>query len=135
MKYILRLTNSASMRNRCNLHRLQFYSLLFYLNNPNLIYVVRETHNFINCILFYPGGLLLKKTNSRKLMYTPNTTCHSSIEPIHETTSIKLSKYATERSSLGMTTETRETRVKCSLQQESKRERTSISPTQQNAIS
>ena len=42
-------------------------------------------------------------------MYTPNTTCHSSIEPIREVASIKLAKYATERRSLGMTTETRET--------------------------
>jgi hypothetical protein len=68
-------------------------------------------------------------------MYTPNTTCHSSIEPIREAASIKLAKYATERRSLGMTTETRQTRVKRSLQQESKRQRTTISPTQQKALS
>jgi hypothetical protein len=62
-------------------------------------------------------------------MYTPNMTCHSSIEPIGEAASIKLAKYATERWSVEMTIETRETRVKHSLQQESKRERTTISPT------
>jgi hypothetical protein len=106
MKYILRLTNSVSMRKRCNLHHLQFFSLLFHLNKPN----------FINCILFYPRGLLLKKTHSGKLMSTPKMTYHSSIEPIHEVMSIKLAKYATERSSLGMTIETQETRVKQSLQ-------------------
>ena len=33
MKYTLRLTNSASTHKRCNLHRLQFFSLLFYLNS------------------------------------------------------------------------------------------------------
>jgi hypothetical protein len=49
-------------------------------------------------------------------MYTLNTTCHSSIEPIHEAASIKLAKYATEWRSLGMTSETRQTRVKGSLQ-------------------
>ena len=78
-------------------------------NPRSLTYVVQETYNFINCILFCPGALLLKKTNSGKLMYTPNMTCHSSIEPICEAASIKLAKYATERWSVGMTTETRET--------------------------
>jgi hypothetical protein len=65
-------------------------------NPQSLTYVVQETYNFINCILFYPGGLLLKKTNSGKLMYTLKTTCHSSIEPIGEAASIKLAKYATD---------------------------------------
>jgi hypothetical protein len=65
-------------------------------NPRSLTYVVQETYNFINCILFCPGALLLKKTNSGKVMYTPNTTCHSSIEPIREAASIKLAKYATE---------------------------------------
>jgi hypothetical protein len=78
-------------------------------NPRSLTYVVQETYNLINCILFCPGALLLKKTNSGKLMYTPNTTCHSSIEPIREAASIKLAKYATERRSVGMTTEMRET--------------------------
>jgi hypothetical protein len=41
-------------------------------------------------------------------MCTPNMTSYSSIEPIHEATSIKLASYATERRSLVMTTETRE---------------------------
>jgi hypothetical protein len=126
MKYILRPTNSVSMRNRCNLHCLQLFTLLFYLNRPNLTYAVQETYNFINCILFCPGGLLLKKTTSGKLIYKPNTTCHSSIEPIREAVSIKLAKYVTKQPSLGMTTLTRETRVKRSLQPESKRERTTI---------
>jgi hypothetical protein len=48
-------------------------------NPQSLTYIVQETYNFINCILFYPGGLLLKKTNSGKLMYTPNMTYHSLI--------------------------------------------------------
>jgi hypothetical protein len=77
MKYILRLTNSVSMCNGCNLHRLQLFGLLFYLNKPNLTYAVQETYNFINFILFCPRGLLLKKTNLGKLMYTPNMTCLS----------------------------------------------------------
>ena len=42
-------------------------------------------------------------------MYTQNTTCHSSIESIREAASIKLAKYATERWSVRMTTERRET--------------------------
>ena len=68
-------------------------------------------------------------------MYTLNTTYHSSIEPIREAVSIKLAKYATERRSVGMTTETRQTRVKRSLQLESKRQRTTISPTQKKVLS
>ena len=104
MKYILRPTNFASTRNSCNLHPLQFFSLLFYLNKPNLTYVIQETYNFINFIIFCPGGLLLKKTNLGKLMYTPNTTCHSLIEPTREAESIKVANYATERWSLRMTT-------------------------------
>jgi hypothetical protein len=68
-------------------------------------------------------------------MYTPNMTCHSSIEPIHEAATIKLAKYATEQRSLRMTTEKRQTRVKRSLQEESKSQRTTISPTQQKTLS
>jgi len=78
-------------------------------NQRSLTYDVQETYNFINCILFCPGSLILKKNNSGKLMYTPNMTCHSSIEPIYESTSIKLAKYAIERWSIRMTIEMRET--------------------------
>jgi len=42
----------------------------------SLTYAVQETYNFLNCILFCPGGFFLKKTNSGKLMYRPHTTCH-----------------------------------------------------------
>jgi hypothetical protein len=68
-------------------------------------------------------------------MYTPNTTCHSLIELIHEVVSIKLTKYATEWRSLEMTTETRQTRVKRSLRKESKRQRKTIYPTWQKTLS
>jgi flagellar biosynthesis/type III secretory pathway M-ring protein FliF/YscJ len=68
-------------------------------------------------------------------MYTPNTTYHSSIKLIREAASIKLAKYETKRRSLGMTKEMRQTRVKRSLQQEIKRQRTTTSPTQQKALS
>jgi hypothetical protein len=65
-----------------------------------LIYVVQETYNSINFNLFCPGALHLNKTNSGMLMYTPNTTSHSSIQRICEAASIKLAKYATERQSV-----------------------------------
>jgi hypothetical protein len=65
----------------------------------------KETYNLINFNLFCPRALLLKKTNSGMLMYTPNTTCHSSIQRISEAASIKLAKYATERWSVGMIVE------------------------------
>jgi hypothetical protein len=67
-----------------------------------LIHDVNETYNSINFNLLCPEALLLNKTISRMLMYTPNTTCHSSIQRIREAPSIKLAKYATERWSVGL---------------------------------